>query len=167
VRWTCVALFAPCVVASTACGASSSPRGVVVSSGVLQLAGIHWVLTQVSHTGKPSVVIPASKDASIEFHRDGTAVADDGVNGLDADFTATETTITLRNTLHGAVGYGGGDPVLDATTGGVGDFFDNGGIARYTITRGVLTINVADWSLALTNAGPLRGPTGAPAPTQS
>jgi hypothetical protein len=93
-----VALIAPCVVTLAACAASSSPLSVVVSSAGLRLAGIHWVLTRVSHNAKPSLVIPASTDANIEFHRDGTAVANDGVNGLDADFTATATAITLRNT---------------------------------------------------------------------
>jgi hypothetical protein len=161
-----MALIASCVVTLAACGASSSPRGEVVSSAGLRLAGIHWALTEVSHNGKPPVVIPASTDASIEFHRDGTAMANDGVNGLDADYTATSTIITLRNAMSSAVGYLGGDRVLDATTGSLGDLFDLCA-AGYTITDRALTIKVADWTLTLTNGGPLCGPTGAPAPTQS
>jgi heat shock protein HslJ len=99
---------------------------VTVSSNGIRLAGIHWVLTQVNHNGKPPVVIPTSTDANIEFHRDGTAEANDGVNGLDADYTATTTTITLHNPMVGAVGYSGGDPALDATTRSLGDLFDQG-----------------------------------------
>jgi heat shock protein HslJ len=133
-------IAAPCVVTLAACGASSSPRGEVVSSAGLRLAGIHWVLTEVSHNGGPPVTIPATYDADLEFDRNGTAVAGDGINGIDADFTATATTVTLRNTLHGAVGYGGGDPVLDTTTGSLGDLFDYQHYANYSITGRVLTI---------------------------
>jgi hypothetical protein len=136
----------------------------VVSSAGLQLTGIHWVLTQVSHNAGPSIAIPTSYGADLEFDRNGTAVAGDGVNGIDADFTATAATITLRNTLHGAVGYGGGDPVLDATTGSVGDLFDYQRYASYTITGRVLTIQTRSWTLTFANAGRLRGPTGTPAP---
>jgi heat shock protein HslJ len=166
VRWLRKALIAPCVVTLAACGAASSSRGVVVSSAGLRLAGIHWVLTQVSHNGKPPVVIPASTEADVQFRRDGTAVANDGVNGLDADYTATTTIIALHNAMFGAVGYGGGDPVLDATTRSLGDLFDRGD-ASYTITGRVLTIDTPSWTLTFANAGPLRGPTGPPAPTQS
>jgi hypothetical protein len=166
VRWLCVALLASCVVTPAAWGASGSSRAVVVSSA-RRLAGIHWVLAQVSYNGKPPIAIPASYGAALEFDWTGTAVADDGLNAIDADFTATATTITLRNTLHGAVGYGGGDQVLDITTGSVGDLFDDQRYANYTVTGRVLTIQTPSWTLAFVNAGPLRGPTGAPVPTQS
>ena len=164
-RWLCVVLIAPCVVTLAACGSSSSPRGEVVSSAELRLVGIDWVLTQVSHNRGLPVAIPASYGADLEFDRNGTAVANDGVNGIDADFTATATTITLRNTLHGAVGYLGGEPVLDTTTGSLGDLFDYQRHGDYTITGRVLTIQTRSWTLTFANDGRLRGPTGAPAPT--
>jgi heat shock protein HslJ len=124
VRRLGVALIASCVVTLVACGASSSPRGVVVSNTGLRLTGIHWVLTQVSHAGARPVAIPQFTGADLEFQRDGTVLADDGLNALNAEFTATATTITVRNPSSSAVGYGGHDPVLDATTGSLGHMFD-------------------------------------------
>src|SRR5262249_38469489 len=84
VRWLSLSLITPCVVTLAACGSSSSPRGEVVSSAGLRLVGIHWVLTQVSHNRGLPVAIPASYGAHLEFDRNGTAVANDGVNGIDA-----------------------------------------------------------------------------------
>jgi hypothetical protein len=126
-----VALIAPCVVTLAACGASSSPRGVVVSNAGLRLTSIHWVLTQVSHTGARLVTIPQFTGADLEFHRDGTVLADDGINALNAEFTATATTLIVRNPRSSAVGYIGHDPVLDATTASLGHMFNYQGDAGF------------------------------------
>jgi hypothetical protein len=142
------------VVLVVALVALSVVRGHRVVGGAGQkLTGIHWVLTEVSHNGGPPVGIPASYAVDLEFDRKGTALANDAVNGHDADFTATATTITLRNDMSSAVGYGGGDPVLDATTGSLGDLFDKQGYAGYTVTGRVLTIQTPGWTLTFTNAG--------------
>jgi heat shock protein HslJ len=147
--------------------AFSLVRGHRVMNGAgLRLTGIHWVLTEVSHNGGPPIAVPASHAADLEFDRNGNAQANDGLNTHDADFTATATTITLRNAMTTAIGHIGYDPVLDATTGSIGDLFDKG-YARYTITGPVLTVDTRTWTLSFTNAGALRSPAGTPASTHT
>jgi heat shock protein HslJ len=137
----------------------------VVNGAGGRLTGIHWVLTHVSHNGGPPIAVPANY-ADLEFDRKGTAVANDGLNTHDADFTATATTITLRNAMTTAIGHIGNDPVLDATMGSISDLFDKGH-GGYSITGPVLTVETPSWTLTFTNAGPPRSPAGTPASTHT
>lgn len=114
-------------------------------------AGYKWRVVTIGYAGK-NTSIPANKQVYLEFTPDGQFLANEPVNTHSGTYKVTSGGFTTSELISSAVGWAGGDPVVQVSIDAI-SAFDNGARALTRISGNTLTVTVSGYTLVTQRDG--------------